>query len=172
MPKAIDITGQRFGRLVAIRRSHLHSKSRRLHWLCRCDCGQFSTPTVNALRSGNTRSCGCTGRNFRHGYTSRDKRNRHPLYNIWSQMLHRCNNPNAKEYKNYGARGITVCTRWRDFPAFLVDVGERPSSGLSIDRINNDGNYEPGNVRWATPKEQSNNTRRNQREQSKCLSQS
>jgi len=87
-------------------------------------------------------------------------------------MLHRCNNPNAKEYKNYGARGITVCDRWRDFPAFLADVGERPSSGLSIDRINNDGNYEPGNVRWATPKEQSNNTRRNQRDQSKCLSQS
>ena len=88
-----------------------------------------------------------------------------PIYKIWTQMIQRCHNPNSTAYQGYGARGIAVCQRWRDsFEAFLSDIGPRPSSGHSIDRYpNNDGNYEPGNVRWATPRQQLCNRRNNRR---------
>ena len=132
---------------------------RSMVWQCRCDCGKYCDRSQRNLRNGRTTSCGCkrmailTGGKPYHGKASSR------TYRIWSGMQSRCFNPRVKEYKYYGGRGITVCERWRDFRLFLQDMGEIPP-GLSIDRINNDGNYEPGNCKWSTAKEQANNRRR------------
>lgn len=155
--RTLDISGERFGRLTAIRR--LGRK-----WECVCDCGEITAVDISHLRRGNTKSCGClnseiTGaRNTTHGMTDT------PTFIVWQGMLARCLNPKATSYRNYGARGVSVCPRWRDsFENFLADMGGRPK-GMTLDRHpNNDGNYEPGNCRWATPQQQANNTRVNVR---------
>lgn len=154
MSKVVDITNQRFGRLVAVKPSDSDAKGKK-RWLCQCDCGHSTVTTGDRLRQGITRSCGCR-RNHRHGHAGSD---RHELYTCWNNMIQRCTNPSHPGYKFYGGRGITVCERWHDFPFFLADVGERPGRDLSIDRIDNDGNYEPGNVRWADRKTQTMNRR-------------
>ena|SRR5580765_7669296 len=149
MPNAIDITGRRFGRFVAIK----PVKRRIRCWLCRCDCGAYRVIPTSNLQNGNSKSCGCSGHGFaRHG-------KEHPLYWTWLAMHKRCSNPNHPTYKNYGARGIKVCKRWSDFTKFLADVGERPP-GLVMDRINNNGNYTPKNVRWTTWSVSNKNQRR------------
>jgi hypothetical protein len=153
MPAFVDITGLRFGKLVVIRKITNKGKIR---WLCRCDCGNETTPRSWSLNSKKTASCGCTG--LRHGETASGKMTRE--YRCWSHMLNRCNNPNDAGYVNYGGRGIQV--RWPAFEDFLTyilaTIGRCPP-GFSIDRIDNDGHYEPGNVQWATRSMQNGNRR-------------
>lgn len=160
-----DLAGQRFGRLVAIRREP--NAPKQALWFCECDCGRTAVVSSPALRHGKTKSCGCWRREFpaatktRHGYATRDETGnyRHAVYRIWRGMRSRCENPNQPHYPRYGGRGIKVCERWRDFANFLADMGERPSPRHSLDRIDSDGDYEPGNVRWATASEQRHNAR-------------
>lgn len=161
---ALNLTGQRCGKLVAIR-SLGEGKNRKVFWLCQCDCGKTVEVKVQLFREEKVQSCGCLNRqpitgsaSFTHGHAPRSKVTR--TYQTWQGMLQRCTNPLNPKFQDYGGRGITVCERWQTFENFLADMGIRPN-GLSIDRINNDGNYEPGNCKWATRKEQMNNTRSN-----------
>jgi hypothetical protein len=133
-------------------------------WRCVCDCGTSRDVRAHDIRSGKSRSCGCLNReasvaaNSRHGSSPRAGST--PEYRVWLSMIQRCTNPARRCYPSYGGRGIAVCERWRDFANFLADVGPRPA-GKSLDRIDNDGHYEPGNVRWVTQREQCANKRTN-----------
>lgn len=159
--------GDRVGRLVLVRyvpkRKGVVSHQQ---WLCRCDCGRETTVHVSSMRRGLTASCGCLQRartvaaNTRHGHARRLEKHS-PAYRSWAAAKARCTNPRDGKWKDYGGRGITMCARWRrSFTAFLDDMGTRPT-GTSLDRYpDNDGNYEPGNCRWATPLEQRHNQRR------------
>jgi hypothetical protein len=153
----IDLTGQRFGRLVVSGQDG-KTRSGGYAWACVCDCGNRKTVSSSNLRRSLIKSCGClqAANRLFHGHSTRTHRTR--AYTCWSHMKSRCSNEKHPQYEDYGARGISVCERWMDFPNFLADMGE-PQPGLSIDRINNDGNYEPGNCRWATQSEQNANRR-------------
>lgn len=155
--RVADIADQRFGRLVAIKSIGRCPRDGGILWLCQCDCGNSCHATAGNLRGGSYSSCGCRKGNYIHGYAKTGKV--HPLHKVWAVMRDRCANPKNKSYKNYGGRGIKVDPRWDNFAVFLADVGERPQ-GLTLDRIDNDGNYTPTNVRWATYKVQGNNRRK------------
>ncbi len=160
MGKLIDLTGQRFGRLVVVARAEndSHNKAR---WCCRCDCGKEIIARSNDLRSGNTQSCGCFQRSQTSSTNATHGGGGTRLYTIWKAMKARCYNLKAEKYKDYGGRGITICPEWKnDFSAFRDwALSSGYTDDLSIDRIDVDGNYEPLNCRWATAKEQRHNRR-------------
>ena len=153
------LEGQRFGRLVVLSKEVRgpYIKSR---WLCQCDCGNTSLATTTDLQRGRHQSCGCLQkeRATKHGaLVDARKGKRDPTYLSWQAMKDRCLNTKRRYYHRYGGRGITICDRWlHSFSAFLEDMGPRPT-GLTLERINNDGNYEPSNCRWATQHEQTLN---------------
>jgi hypothetical protein len=158
--KLIDLSGKRFGRLTVVSRDH--SRTTDTYWFCTCDCGTTKSIAAYTLTKGLSKSCGCLrteivrARSITHGNKINRKASRE--YKSWSAMKSRCYRATNKKYHRYGGRGITVCDSWRDsFSNFLRDMGPAPS-GTTIDRINNDGNYEPGNCKWSTSIEQGNNT--------------
>jgi len=154
-----DLTGKRFGRLTVLCMEE-HTIGKPVRWKCQCDCGNITFPQTTPLYSGRTKSCGCFKRDlkFKHGYAA--KGNRTPEYRAWYHIIQRCGKENSQGYDDYGARGISVCDRWKEsYSNFLEDMGERPSPKHSIERLNNDGNYEPSNCKWATTQEQARNRR-------------
>ena len=143
-----DLTGQQFGRITVTHRNFERGPG--TYWYGLCSCGTQVLATAGDFKSGHSKSCGCLQRT--HGMSHSR------TYRSWEAMIQRATNPKPN-YKYWNGRGITVCERWKKFENFLADMGERPA-GKSIDRVNNDGNYEPGNCRWATQREQRLNSRR------------
>lgn len=160
----IDYTGRRFGRLTVLREAERRRCPTQIYrvWFCRCDCGKMKEVIMSSLGSGKTTSCGCHQKEIvsqmytTHGMSTTSE------FSIWQEMGNRCYNLNHKNYFNYGGRGISVCERWRNsFVNFFQDMGFRPTTKHSLDREENNGNYEPSNCRWATGKVQGKNKRSN-----------
>lgn len=152
-PNAKNLVGKQFGKLIVLSLAGRGKRSE-MRWNCLCECGGELAVRGSSLTSGNTSSCGCCGALKRtHGLSGT------PTYRAWVQMHTRCYNTNYRFYHRHGGRGISVCERWHTFENFFADMGERPSPDHSLDRKDNDGNYEPGNCRWATRVEQAQNSR-------------
>ena len=161
MPRFNDLSGIKFHRLTAIERSKRPSKSRNVVWKCKCECGNISHVVGSKLKNGTTKSCGCLKRSrfYVHGM------HKTKIYYRWRNMIQRCYNPKFKQYKDYGGRGINVCSEWRygngektGFECFYRDMGDFPE-GKTLDRIDNDKGYYQQNCKWSTPREQQLNRR-------------
>lgn len=160
MQKKDKNLGIRHGRLLVLRFDESRTPSGHKKYQMICDCGAIVTKPLSVVKIGDIRSCGClarelsASRKFKHGLIGTKE------YAAWTGMRARCLNPKKKTFKYYGGRGISICARWGSFEKFLKDMGPAPGKEYSIDRINVNGNYDPGNCRWATKKEQSENRRR------------
>ncbi|WP_439606849.1 hypothetical protein [Hydrogenophaga sp.] len=159
--KKTDLAGLTFGRWKVLHAAPTRVTpcgSKKAYWVCACECGTQDQVRAEHLKTGRSVSCGCWKAEAAAAQKLTHGGRRTPLYEVWTQMIQRCENPNNKRFADWGGRGIKVCERWHDFAAFRSDMGD-PPRGHSIDRRNNDGHYEPGNCRWATPKQQAANKR-------------
>lgn len=158
--KAKDLTNRVFGKL-SVKERVLENKNRRAMWLCFCSCGSKIIISSNGLLNGGTKSCGCIKNEKVIERSTKHNLVRNPIYRVWQNAKNRCYNQNVKEYKNYGGRGIQMCNEWKnDFmPFYQWSIENGYKENLTIDRINNDGNYEPTNCRYATKETQSTNRR-------------
>lgn len=157
MSRLIDLSGQQFGRLTVIRRHAGALPRYGVHWDCVCACGSETVTHGTELKKGKARSCGCLQRELQGNKQRTHGMSGTPTFTAWARMKQRCYDRACPKYYRYGARGVIVCERWlNSFENFLSDMGEKPS-GRSLDRIDNDGNYEPGNCRWATASQQVRN---------------
>jgi len=156
--KRLELIGKKFCRLTVMGFDRI-SKHGHTMWRCRCACGKETIVMSGDLTSGKSKSCGCLKKERAHEINTTHGMCGTPEYTAWQGMLKRCYNPNNTSYKNYGGRGISVHERWLRFENFYDDIGPKPSPDHSLDRIDNDGNYEPSNIRWATRTEQNRNQR-------------
>ena len=156
MPRKIDLTGRRYAHLTVIsQHGHIGDK---ISWLCRCDCGNEKVVSGSNLKTGNTTSCGCYHAEVAKDYHTTHGMSKTKLYTIWSSMRYRCENPKCQRYSSYGGKGVSVCAEWKRFNGFYSwAISARYEDGLSIERIDVDGNYEPSNCKWIPLIDQSQN---------------